>query len=114
METTSVYDKLYIVKMPNGESWSVPVSVIAWDRAKNYAEEFDGDVKRSLEEDTVPLFEEDNYEIRDWAQNNMNWDDVKEHAKLYSSPRAHDVNWQEGWCNGDYTIQEEPTTTAAE
>ena len=53
----SILDKNYIVTMPDGSQWSVPVVVIATNRAASYADEFDGDTARSLEEDTHPLFE---------------------------------------------------------
>jgi len=69
----STREKDLIVTMPNGEQWSVPVHVIAFDRAHHYAHEFDDDVVRSAEEDTWPLFESDQYQIEDWAANNMNW-----------------------------------------
>ena len=60
--------------------YDVPLDVIARDRAEHYASEFDGDIERSLAEDTIPLFDEDGFEAEDWAANNMDWRDVKEHA----------------------------------
>jgi hypothetical protein len=88
-----------IVEMPDGTRWGVPVEVIAYDRAKHYASEFDGDVERSLKEDTVPLFESDEFEIIDWAQNNMNWSDVEAHAGLMAQSEV-EPDYQEGWVNG--------------
>ena len=88
-----------IVTMPDGSRWGVPVDLIARDRAKHYAGEFDGDVERSLAEDTVPLFADD-YEIIDWAQNNMNWKDVEAHAGRMAESEP-DFDYQEGWVNGD-------------
>jgi hypothetical protein len=90
--------KRLIVTMSDGSRWGVPVEIIARDRAKNYASEFGDDIDRSLAEDTVPLFTEHEFEIIDWAQNNMNWDDVKQHAgrMAHSEP-----DYQEGWVNGD-------------
>ncbi len=38
------------VNMPDGSKWDVPVSVIAQNRAAEYAHEFDGDVQKSLDE----------------------------------------------------------------
>lgn len=49
--------KLMTVEMPDGSKWGVPVEMIARSRAAYYANEFDGDVERSLAEDTLPLFE---------------------------------------------------------
>jgi len=71
--------KMLTCVMADGSKWGVPVEMIARDRATHYASEFGGDVERSLAEDTLPLFEEDDYEIADWAVNNMNWSDFDGH-----------------------------------
>jgi hypothetical protein len=86
------------VTMPDDSKWDVPVEVIARNRAEHYADEFDGDVERSLAEDTLPLFEQEDYEIEDWAANNMNWSDVVGVAIRHSYPA--DPDYQEGWVNG--------------
>lgn len=91
------------VTMSDGSKWGVPVSLIALSRATHYADEF-GSVQESLDNDTLPLFESDPYEIEDWAANNMNWEDVSDHAVLIAS--AEDIDWQEGWLNGDKEIIE--------
>lgn len=84
--------------MPDGHKWDVPISVIAEHRANYYKKEFDGNLERSLKEDTIPLFEEDEFEIEDWAANNMNWSEVIRFATRASfSP---EVDYQEGWVNG--------------
>jgi hypothetical protein len=93
---------LYIVTMPDGSEWGVPIEVIARDRAAHYAHEYDGDVERSLQEDTYPLFLSDHYEIHDWAANNMNWEDVEPHSKRLTFA---DTDYQEGWCNGRHRVQ---------
>lgn len=88
------------ITMPDGSKWTVPVMIIARNRAENYKEEFGNDVEKSLAEDTIPLFETDDFEIIDWAVNNMNWSDVVAHA--VQLPRgAEKVDYQEGWVNGD-------------
>lgn len=96
----SIINKFLSIKMPDGSAWAVPVDVIATNRAQYYADEFDGDVKKSLKEDTLPLFESDNYEIKDWAACNMNWDDISQIA-VQTELREEDVDYQEGWVNGD-------------
>lgn len=91
--------KNYIFECSNGERWSVPVMVIARDRAKYYAEnddDFMGDFDKSLNEDTIPLFESDTYEIADWAQNNMNWSDIKAHAVKVGDA---EIDMQDEWVN---------------
>jgi hypothetical protein len=100
------------VTMPDGSVWSVPVMIIARNRAKEYASEFDGDIERSLKEDTLPLFEDSEYEIKDWAAGNMNWDEVREHAtKVQDREPMTDADFQEGWVNGEKEIEECDTST---
>lgn len=96
----AIRSMVYVVEMPDGSRWGVPVEVIALDRAKNYADEFDGNVARSLEEDTWPLFEADSYDVSDWAGNNMNWEDVEAQAQRIHDPDGP-VDYQEGWVNGE-------------
>lgn len=95
--------KILTIVMPDGSTWAVPVTVIAADRAKAYAHEFDGNIERSLNEDTLPLFESDAYQIEDWAANNMNWEDVKDHAFLHQQSPGTD--FQEGWVNGEKSVE---------
>jgi len=91
--------KYMTVKMPDGSLWGVPVEIIARNRAEHYASEFGGDVERSLVEDTVPLFEGDDYTIQDWAVNNMNWSDFNGHqVKLAGAPEP---DFQMAWLSGE-------------
>ena len=101
--------KVLRITMEDGSEWDVPVDIIARDRAEHYADEFDGDVERSLAEDTLPLFAEEPYEVQDWASNNMNWDDVAHRAVCYR--KAPPPDFQEGWVNGEKRVvetEEEP------
>jgi hypothetical protein len=92
--------------MPDGSKWGVPVEIIARHRAMHYAHEFGGDVERSLAEDTMPIFESDDYEIQDWAVNNMNWSDFKGHQfKLSDAPP---LNLYMGWLYGKTEIVKVP------
>ena len=97
----SILAKKYVTTMTGGSRWAVCVGDIALSRAEYYAKEFDGDVQKSLREDTLPLFESDEYEIEDWAQNNMNWSDVRHLATCISHG---DCDYEEGWCNGDHIV----------
>ena len=99
----SILDKNYVVEMEDGSKWAVPVRFIAEHRAKYFAEKDGGLLEESLEEDTVPLFDENDYEIHDWAANNLNFSDVKHVAKQIGMP---DVDYEDGWANGEYEIQE--------
>ena len=91
--------KLMTVEMPDGSKWGVPVELIARNRATHYASEFGGDVERSLAEDTLPMFEESDYEISDWAKNQMNWSDFDGHQVKVSDAPTPD--FQEAWLSGD-------------
>jgi hypothetical protein len=95
----------------DGSIYGIPVSVIARHRAESYAEEFNGDVERSLEEDTAPLFEESTYAIADWAANNMDWDDVKEHAVQLRGPRP--IDFDEVWRRVPKEVQSLPAPLTA-
>lgn len=98
--------KYLSITMPDGSKWGVPVDMIARSRAEHYASEFDGDVDKSLAEDTGPLFESDAYEIEDWAANNMNWSDFDGHQiKLENAPLQ---DFRDGWANGDKELVEVP------
>jgi len=99
----SILDKKYLTKMSNGQTWAVPVRVIAENRAQYYAAKDGVSVEKSLNEDTLPLFESDDYEVEDWAQNNLNWDDVKHVAELVESGG---FDWDDGWINGDHDISD--------
>lgn len=98
----SIMDKFLEVRMPDNSLWHVPVDVIARNRAENYAHEYDGDIEKSLAEDTIPLFSSYSYEVEDWAANNMNWSDVRESA--FKAEAEEQVDYQEGWINGDKRV----------
>lgn len=98
----SILDKNYIVTMPDESKWAVPVRIIAENRAKYYAGVDEISFEESLITDTVPLFESDDYEIHDWAANNMNWRDVKEHAIQLERPN---LDYEYGWANADYEVK---------
>jgi len=95
--------KNYRVTMPDGSIWSVPVIVIARNRARYYAKEYDNDVDRSLREDTIPYFEDDSYNIIDWAAGNMDWADVEFDAVMWDA-ETNPPDYQEGWVNGNKEI----------
>lgn len=85
-----------IVEFPNGEKWKIPVRCIVNHRALTYSgDEMDDSYDRMIE-DTLALFMDD-FEIKDWAENNMNWSDVSECAEMVSNPRKdyHENEWVE-------------------
>lgn len=89
------------IEMPDKSLWRVPVDIIAKHRATFYSNEYDGNLEKSLKEDTLPFFDEDEFEIIDWARNNMNWSDFKGHAFLHEHG---EVDYQKGLLNGEAEI----------
>lgn len=90
--------KFMTVELPDGSLWGGPVEMIARHRAEFYAREFGGDVERSLAEDTIPLFESDDYEIQDWAVDQMDWSDFDGHQVKLKGPADPDFNV--AWLSG--------------
>lgn len=90
--------KVLAIHMPDGAIMAVPVDVIARNRAEQYADEFGGDVERSLAEDTLPLFESDTFAIEDWAANDMNWDELEPYAREIRTPKP--PNYAAAWRMG--------------
>ena len=94
------------VTMKNGEVWRVPASIIAMERAIYYIEHDikSGDVKEedrdeALDQEYMNGYE-DNYNITDWAGNNMNWSDIKDKAIRMPTPPLTDKQYEEDWQNG--------------
>jgi hypothetical protein len=85
------------VTMPDGSKWDVPAQTIADSRDDNYRDE---------EEDTIGFIRNgslDDYELTDWAANNLNWSDVEAVARRVEE-KAPAVDFQEGWVNGEKKI----------
>lgn len=100
--------RIYAVHMGDGSIWGVPAQVIADNRAKYYAD-CDPNTTYQAEFDAmIEWFDSKDYEFQDWAQNNMNWDDVKEYAFLIKRD-VPELDFQDGWVNGEceYIEQEE-------
>jgi hypothetical protein len=83
---------------------AVPVATIARNRAEHYKHEFGGDVERSLEEDTWPLFESETFECEDWARNNMNWSDVVQDHILLVREVPPGPDFQDAWLDKEYNF----------
>ena len=90
-------ERYFFITMPDGSEWAVPVSVIAAHRSATVT------VREVDPDDTAELFEDDE-QIADWAQNDMNWDEVKAHAKQVKEPQPPD--YADGWVNGAWEVGE--------
>ena len=76
--------------MPDNSRWAVPMNVI------------EDSIKKEFEVCDEDIDSYDDFDFIDWAQNNMNWEDVKQFAERVLSPTC---DYQDGWCNGDKKIQ---------
>jgi Fe-S-cluster containining protein len=52
--------------------------------------------EKALAEDTLPLFMADEFEVEDWARNNMTWAEVRAKAELMDT---QPVDREDGWDN---------------
>lgn len=97
-------EKKYLtLAIEDGSIYGIPLEIIARNRAENYKDEFANDIERSLAEDTLPLFEDDPFEAVDWASNNMNWEDVQEHAVQLRGPEP--IDFQSAWNMAPKAVQ---------
>ena len=103
----SIENKFLMVTMPDRSKWKVPVRIIAEHRANYYAQKEHVSLEQSLKFDTIPLFKEDEYEVEDWASNNMDWVDVEKYAIRIKDKGLSSEDLQEGWVNGEKEIIEE-------
>ena len=73
-------EKKLIIKFHKGINYEIPARIIAEQRAQYYAsiDGYDLDSQEYLDEMNYAL--EDEFEIFDWVQNNMNWQDLKSYA----------------------------------
>lgn len=102
---SELFKNRLLVDMPDGLTYAIPVEIIARHRAQYYAnKEYDGDIAESLRDDTLPLFEEDPYNIRDWAANNMNWSEVKLSAVALTKKIDEDL-FEDAWVNGEWSVK---------
>ena len=86
------------VTMDDESVWNVPVDLIIDDRT---------DTRECEREETEKYFKQYPDELIDWAENNMNWEDVVESSVLVKEP--NEPSYQDGWANGEKKIVEEPT-----
>ena len=100
--------KYLVVEMSDKTQWAIPAKLIAINRAQYYAQL---DAERG-DGEYVAIFEKEveyamsiNYEITDWAANNMNWEDVCSHA-IQLKVSLPEINYHRDWTNAPKSIQE--------
>lgn len=72
-------EKILVVTFSDGTRWQIPALFIARHRAAYYAKletELNGADYQEIFDGEVEFALEDEYELEDWAKNNMNWIDV--------------------------------------
>lgn len=79
------------IAFPTGQTFELPAVVIAENRAKAMLAENPGefaDIAAAMQ-DTVELFDDD-YQLKDWALNNMNPDEYMPYARMirFKAPEA--------------------------
>jgi hypothetical protein len=90
-------DARYQITMSNGDVYSIPLQLIADSRDEYYKED---------EEDTIGFILDgglDEYDLKDWASGNMNWEDVRDYACLIGRGEIF-PDFQDGWVNGKSDI----------
>lgn len=95
--------KYLYVTFSDGNTFRIPIGVIAKSRAWYYACNVDGfeeDSKEYLDELKFSL--EDTGELISWACNNMNWEDVEEYKELVKSENRH--IYTKEWSNASKVI----------
>lgn len=80
-------------------TFAVPVSVIAKNKADYYVKK----IKNSNWKEEYDFMMNNEYNIVDWASNNMDWEDVAEHAVLIDV-KKHD--YKKEWINAKMYIKE--------
>ena len=105
-------EKYLRIEMPDGSKWDVPANIIADNRAKYYADKestsknpYDKIYKEEFEI-TMEKGDDNYYELKDWASNNMDWKYVSDKAIKVGTPNEKDVDYQEGWMNGEKEVVE--------
>ena len=89
------------VTMPDGSKWDVPVMAIIRHRAEHYSS--GNAIARTKEYFTAGDGAPDLDEISDWAENNMNWDEVVSIAKR-AKEAEDEPDYEDGWVNGEKEI----------
>jgi len=95
------------VTFSNGEIFYIPAMIIAEDRAKYHAkldsERGDGEYDEVYKLE-IEYALSDTFEIIDWANNNMNWSDLVEHARLIDTIPA---DYEREWSNAKKVVEDD-------
>ena len=87
--------------MPDLSKWDIPAKIIAENRAEYFLSKH-GESYNDIWKETM----EDDYELKDWLANNMNWEDVSKFAEKVEEIRMAIEDLQEGIVNGEKEVIE--------
>ena len=90
-----------VVEMSDKTQWAIPAILIAEHRARHYAA-LEGEGVYPAE---IAYAMSDDYEIKDWAANNMNWEDVC-HEAIKLEVKLPKANYHKDWINAPKHIKE--------
>jgi len=83
-----------IVTFENGKRYEIDASIIAKHRADYFAKKHpeEGPYQTVFRKEYKFALSDD-YELTDWASNNMNWSDVQAHAKELPPIEGEGLDW---------------------
>jgi hypothetical protein len=91
----------------DGFVWELPAHIVADARAKYYEKT----VPSTSYQEEYDFTMGNNYELTDWLHNNMNWEDVAEHARLVVTPTRNDGPMD--FCNAEAEVVDKGEAQAA-
>lgn len=95
-------NKYLKVRFANGDLFEVPARVIAENRANYYADLDGYDLNSNEWEAEIISALNDDFEIEDWAANNMEWRELEPYAKRIDSDEEFD--YEDGWTDADVEL----------
>ena len=98
-------NKFLRVTFSDGKVYDIPAEVIAKVRAEYYAtsDATKGEDYKKVYDEELKIGLEDDYEIHDWAFNNMDWVDVKEQAVLVEQ-ECKPADYKKEWPNVKHEV----------
>jgi len=98
--------KFLVVTFSDNSRWKVPAKFIARDRAAYYAKldsECEGADYDEVYKIELDFMLDDNFELTDWAANNMNWSEV---LPVASRLPDGECDYGKEWTNADMKVME--------
>ena len=90
------HGKYYAVIMSDGKIMGIPAEIIADNYAKYYEKR--GESYKENFDAMMHWFDTDDFEFEDWAKNNMDWSEVKEHAEWIGGQQK-EADYDNDWMN---------------